>query len=141
MPTNTTTGIDLILDSGSTHHMIWNSLLLTEFVPNNDADRLNLGPVECGYGEQLRIMGYGNMRPLRRVLYVPGLTHNMISVKMLTFHGWSVTFINNKAAVTDLRTMSTIMVASVERGDLYRSTLGEKYKLNSATRICATASQ
>ena len=120
MPTNSTTGVDLILDSGSTHHMVWNPLLLTEFVPNNDADRLNLGRVECGYGEQLRIMGYGNMWPLRRVLYVPGLSHNLISVKMLTLHGWSVTFINNKAAVTDLRTMSTIMVASVERGDLYR---------------------
>ena len=87
MPTNTITGIDLILDSGSTHHMVWNRLLLTEFVPNNDADRLNLGRVECRYGEQLRIVGYGNMWPLRRVLYVPGLSHNMISVKMLTFHG------------------------------------------------------
>ena len=40
-------GTDLILNSGSTHHMVWNRLLLTEFDSNNNADRLNLGRAEC----------------------------------------------------------------------------------------------
>jgi hypothetical protein len=81
------------------------------------SDTLTLGQVYCGHGATLNIAGYGNLWPLGNVLCVPGLTHNIISVKMLTSHGWAVNFIGDKTSVMmDLSTMNTIMTASVKVG-------------------------
>ena len=110
--------MELVFDSGCTHHMVYNDHLLTDIVFNDRSDSLASGQVYCGYGATLDIAGYGNLWPLGNVLYVPEITHNMISVKMLTSHGWAVNFIGDKASVMDLRTMSTIMTASV-KGGLY----------------------
>jgi len=54
---------DFNLDSGCTHHMVWNPYLFTKFVGNGDGDPLNLGSVIVGHGLPLPIRGYGNIWP------------------------------------------------------------------------------
>ena len=112
--------LELILDSGCTHHMVTNLDLLTDVVLNDKKDTLNLGQVHLGYGAKPNILGYGTLWPLGKVLYVPGIRQNLISVRMLTMHGFSISFINDTAKVEEWTTLSTIMTASVSNGDLYR---------------------
>jgi len=92
---------DLILDSGCTHHMVCNSLLLKNIIYNDRIDSLNLGSVRLGNGTSTPITGYGDLWPFRKVLFVPGLQHNYISCRMLAHHGFSLYFIDDTATVTD----------------------------------------
>jgi len=71
---------DLIFDSGCTHHMVFNSSLLAKITFNDRIDILNLGSVRLGNGSSLPIIGYGDMWPFRKVLLVPGLHYNCISL-------------------------------------------------------------
>jgi len=64
---------DLILDSVCTHHMVPNLGLLTIIVLNDPQDSLRLGQVIVGNQTLLPILGYGDIWPLGRVLYIPGL--------------------------------------------------------------------
>jgi hypothetical protein len=104
---------DFLLDSGCTHHMVWNPHLFTNLIGNNDADHLGLGNVIVGHGPSLPIRGYGDIWPFGRVLYVPGITANILSCKMLCdHHGYSISFINNTATITDWCSMRNIMTAT-----------------------------
>ena len=85
---------DLILDSDCTHHMVTNLDLLTNIVLNDHQDSLHLGQVIVGNQALLPILGYGDIWPLGRVLYVPGLVSNLISARRLTTQGFSVDFID-----------------------------------------------
>jgi len=62
--------------------MVLNRYLLTNVTPNDRQDFLNLGEVQIGIGHTLKACGFGVMWPLGRVLLVPELKCNVISVKM-----------------------------------------------------------
>jgi len=76
--------------------------------------------VFVGYGAILAIMRYGNLLPLGRVLFVPGVTHNLISIRMLGIHGFTTRFTDDKARVEEWTTLSTIITANIAKGDHYR---------------------
>jgi len=111
---------ELILDSECTHHMVTNLDLLTNIVLNDHQDSLNLGQVIVGNQALPPILGFGDIWSLGRVLYVPGLVSNLISVRKFTAQGFSVDFIEDSAKVICWISMQTIMTASVALGDLFR---------------------
>ena len=77
-----------ILDSGATHHIVFNKKLLDNFVVTQQRSF-----IYCANGAKLRIQGTGNIgRHMRGVLYVPGASVNIISVAQLTKGGHQVTF-------------------------------------------------
>ena len=88
------------LDSGCSKHMTGCKSLLCEF-------RTSVGPlVTFGDDSQGRTEGYGVLTngPLtfRRVSYVSGLKHNLISVSQLCDAGYEVRFRSDSGIVYDL---------------------------------------
>jgi len=83
-------------------------------------DSLNLGQVIVGNQALLAILGYGDILPLGRVLYVSGLVSKLISVRVITAQGFSIGFTDVSAKGNCWISMQTIIKASVSIGDLYR---------------------
>ena len=80
-------GIDLVIDSGCTSHMINNNHLFNSLrVPSLTRY------VRTADGNRLPVVGIGSLGPLRDVLYVPGLQRNLISVSALTRAGHELLF-------------------------------------------------
>jgi hypothetical protein len=101
--------------------MVWNPHLFTNLIGNNDADHLGLGNVIVGHGPSLPIRGYGDIWPFGRVLYVPGITANILLCKMLCdHHRYSISFINNTATITDWCSMQNIMTATLSSEGMYK---------------------
>jgi len=114
---------DFLLDSGCTHHMVWNPHLFTKFIGNDENDIMGLGNVFVGHGFPLPIRGYGDIWPFGRVLYAPGITANILSCKMLCdHHGYSIFFINATATITDWCSMQNIMRATLSTEGMYKIT-------------------
>jgi len=110
---------DLILDSGCTHNMVTYLDLLNNIVLNYLKDSINLGKEIVGNQALVPILGYGDIWPLGRVLYVSGLVSYLISVRRLRSQGFFVDFIDDSAKETSWISMQTIMTASVALDDLY----------------------
>jgi hypothetical protein len=78
------------MDSGCYHHAVNDRSLLDEFVlpcPSHPMGRI----MGCTGMDSAKIMGYGTIQSLGKVLYVPDLHANLISVAQLTKSGFKVT--------------------------------------------------
>ena len=80
-----------ILDSGATHHVVANNLILDNYVKVSKHSKPAY--IYCANGSKLQIFGTGDIgRHIRGVFYVPGASVNIISVSQLTKGGHLVTF-------------------------------------------------
>ena len=84
------------LDSGATAHM---------FGSVKGFDRKSLqrkgGTVTVANGQELKIVGTGNIGPLRNACLVPGLDQDMVSIGQLCDEGKSVLFTKDAAYITN----------------------------------------
>jgi len=64
---------------------------------NDSQDFLNLREVQTENSQTLQVYRYGDMWPLGSVPLVPELILNVISIKMLGIHNFSVAFIDDVA--------------------------------------------
>jgi len=93
--------------------------LLRNVVYNDNEDSLNLGNVQIGNGNKLSIRGYGTVWPFGKVLLVPALIYNLISVRMLTAQGFSIYFINIMAKMEEWETLTNVIIAKVDGEGMY----------------------
>ena len=84
------------IDSGSNYHIVNDKTLLDEFVqpcPNYTMGKVK-GMSKKQPGE--KVMGYGTIEPLGKVIYAPEVAYNFISVNQLTKSGFQVIFIGDE---------------------------------------------
>uniref|UniRef100_A0A803MEP4 Uncharacterized protein n=1 Tax=Chenopodium quinoa TaxID=63459 RepID=A0A803MEP4_CHEQI len=106
------------LDSGCSNHMTGNKDMFI---------KLDMGvanQVTLGDGKKANVEGRGviavnskanNTKYIHDVLYVPNLTHNLLSVGQLVQRGYSTTFDNGECIVTDKK--SGTILAKVQMAD------------------------
>ena len=87
---------DLILDSGCSEHMFNTARQLTDFVRYNVSEKF----VVVANGAKVPVMGKGSCGILRRVFYVPRLSHSLLSVSSLTKEGMKVLFQDAHAIIS-----------------------------------------
>ena len=85
----------LVLDSGCTDHMFNSCRQLSRFQRINDATKT----VTVANGSRVPVLGWGKCGILRRVYYVPSLSHSLLSVNALTNDGIIVSFQNDHAII------------------------------------------
>jgi len=86
----------MIIDSGCSTHMFNSYEFLQDFEIFKVPDR----SVNVANGESIPVVGRGRCGALGVVLYVPGLSHNLLSPRKLDLDGYSTTFSNGICAIT-----------------------------------------
>lgn len=90
-----------VIDSGCSHHMTGN---LRVFEKYTEADH-GIEPIEVANGAKLPVSGFGQVKlsngmKIGKALYVPSLTFNLLSVKMLMKNGYNVVFKDDQCYIT-----------------------------------------
>nr|GFA35844.1 retrovirus-related Pol polyprotein from transposon TNT 1-94 [Tanacetum cinerariifolium] len=127
-----------IVDSGCSKHMMGNLKLLINFVEKF------LGMVKFRNDQIAPILGYGDLVQgvvtIKRVYYVEGLNHNLLSVGQFCDADLEVAFRNSTCFIRDLK--GNDLLTGSRGTDLYSITLQD---INSPNPIClmakATSSQ
>ena len=92
-----------IVDSGASSHMSGTRSLFSELVPPPTAVIVRLADSHAVPAEGVGVVG-----PLRDVLFVPGLTANLISVSKLVSSGFSVVFEGSECRIITTATGAVI---------------------------------
>ncbi|KAI3751870.1 hypothetical protein L2E82_22961 [Cichorium intybus] len=105
------------IDSGCSKHMTGNQSFLRDFKPTESKQ-----DVTFGNNMTARIKGYGNITnghfTIKKVAYVDGLKHNLISVSQLCDNNHEVLFTKQRSIITDAKTKA-ILVNSDRLGNMY----------------------
>jgi len=87
----------VIVDSGCSNHMVNTYEYLTDFEVFGSPSQY----VHVANGVRVPIVGAGTCGVLGRVLYVPALSHNLPSPRMLDKAGYSTTFVDGSCRITN----------------------------------------
>jgi hypothetical protein len=79
---------ELVVDSGCSEHMFNSCRLLTDYVRYHPNEKT----VSVANGSAVPVLGYGSYGILRRVYYVPLLSHSLLSVSSLAKYGIVTSF-------------------------------------------------
>ncbi|KAI3691382.1 hypothetical protein L2E82_49739 [Cichorium intybus] len=105
------------IDSGCSKHMTGNQSFLRGFKPTESKQ-----DVTFGNNMTARIKGYGNITnghfTIKKVAYVDGLKHNLISVSQLCDNNHEVLFTKQRSTIMDAKTKA-ILVNSDRLGNMY----------------------
>ncbi|TPX41284.1 hypothetical protein CcCBS67573_g10585, partial [Chytriomyces confervae] len=107
-----------ILDSGASNHMTGNKETLANWTPSSE-----LGKVTVASGDELEINGAGSLdlqgpdRPvtITGVLYVPGLSVNLLSISALGTKGAAISF-DGKGASVSIKGKIILRADEIEEG-------------------------
>ena len=101
---------DWIIDSGASSHMSWEREIFTTY------KELNNSTVKVGDGRTLKVAGEGTVlvkvlsesrKPItltmNRVLHVPEMSCNLMSVRQIAENGFSITFKDQQCRISDKR--------------------------------------
>ena len=82
---------DIVIDSGSPEHLFRRREEIDEYFTYGR----NTLSMEMANGEVAKCYGYGTRGFLKRVYYVPSISHNLLSVQALAREGCWITFTDN----------------------------------------------
>ena len=83
------------IDSGSNYHIVNDESLLEDIVKPSIFASMGVISGMSKRQEGEKIMGYGTINPLGKVLFAPDVARNFISVNQLTKSGWSLNFLGH----------------------------------------------
>ena len=92
-----------LIDTGASKHMIGRKYILSSLIEKDFPQKVSLGddyqyPIK-GMGESTYKLDSGTLMRMKDVLYVPGLTHNLISISSLDKKFFRVSFIDGEVLV------------------------------------------
>ena len=94
------------VDSGASTHMTRNKHWLEDFKEINKGAQIYLGDDKShqlkGCGKHSVILPNGNIKQIYNVMYVPGITKNLIFVSIITDQGLKVEFLKSNCYIKDL---------------------------------------
>ena len=116
-----------VIDSGASSHMTWDKQLLEDYHVLSKEQTVKLGD-----GRSVKAIGTGTIRlrliqpngrvttnVLSGVLYVPDLSCNLMSVRVLTDRGFNITFDGDKCVVVTKTDGKSAAVGMRDGGSLY----------------------
>ena len=120
-----------VLDTGATCHIIKDEDMLATRAPSAEVV-IGIG------GQQVRATAIGKLYDCPgKGLLVPTTTHNILSVRQLTDHGWTATFVGNSVVVKAKggRTITSISDRGLTASRLMRSAL-RQWRQKTAQPAC-----
>jgi hypothetical protein len=121
-----TPGEDMwLIDSGASKHMIGQRDILSCISEKNFSQKVTLGddyqyPIK-GVGESRYKLNSGNSIKMKDVLFVPGLTKNLLSISSLEKKGFRVAFIDGEFLMwAKGETLNEVIIIGREENGLYR---------------------
>jgi transposase InsO family protein len=114
-----------LIDSGASKHMTGQRDILSCISEKKFSQKVTLGddyqyPIK-GVGESNYKLNSGNSMKMKDVLYVPGLTKNLLSISALEKKGFRVAFIDGEVLMwAKGETMKEAIVIGKEEGGLYK---------------------
>jgi hypothetical protein len=114
-----------LIDSGASKHMTGQRNILSSLTENNFPQKFTLGddyqyPIK-GVGESNYKIDLGTPMKMKDVLYVPGLTKNLLSISALDKKGFRVAFIDGEVLMWPKgTTIEDAIVIGIEEGGLYK---------------------
>ena len=115
---------DPIFDSGCSHHMWNHTAHFTSYIPNDNMEFR----ASAAFGASAIIYGRGNIGPIHDVLYIPDLTHCLISSYALAQQGYEMRTGTNsglEALIVKRSNPSEVLLRGVAVNNLYRITRKE----------------
>jgi hypothetical protein len=114
-----------LVDSGASRHMTGNKDNLANFKNVKFSSQVELGDDVSyaikGTGSTSFQLDYGFMMHIEDILYVPGLTKNLISVGVLEDKGHRVIFMEKKALLWPKDTyLNSTIVIGIKEGGIYK---------------------
>jgi hypothetical protein len=114
-----------LIDSGASKHMTGQKDILSSLTEKDFPHKVSLGddyqyPIK-GMGESTYKLDSGTPMRMKDVLYVPGLTKNLLSISALHKKGFRVAFIDGEVLMWPKRkTIEVVVVIGTEEGCLYK---------------------
>jgi transposase InsO family protein len=114
-----------LIDSGASKHMTGQRDILSCISEKKFSQKVTLGddyqyPIK-GVGESNYKLNSGNSMKMKDVLYVPGLTKNLLSISALEKKGFRVAFIDGEVLMwAKGETLKEAIVIGKEEGGLYK---------------------
>jgi transposase InsO family protein len=114
-----------LIDSGASKHMTGQRDILSSLTEKNFPQKVTLGddyqyPIK-GVGESNYKLDLGTPMKMKDVLYVPGLTKNLLSILALDKKGFRVAFIDGEVLMWPKgKTIEDAIVIGTEEGGLYK---------------------
>jgi hypothetical protein len=114
-----------LIDSGASMHMTGQRDILSSLTKNNFPQKVTLGddyqyPIK-GVGESTYKLDSRTPMKMKDVLYVPGLTNNLLSISALDKKGFRVAFIDGEVLMWPKgKTIEDAIVIGTEEGGLYK---------------------
>jgi hypothetical protein len=113
------------IDSGASKHMTGQRDILSCISENKFSQKVTLGddyqyPIK-GVGESNYKLNSGNSIKMKDILYVPGLTENLLSISALEKKGFRIAFIDGEVLMwAKEETMKEAIIIGKEEGGLYK---------------------
>jgi transposase InsO family protein len=114
-----------LIDSGASKHMTGQRDILSCISEKKFSQKVTLGddyqyPIK-GVGESNYKLNSGNSMKMKDVLYVPGLTKNLLSISALEKKGFRIAFIDGEVLMwAKGETMKEAIIIGKEEGGLYK---------------------
>jgi transposase InsO family protein len=114
-----------LIDNGASKHMTGQRDILSYISEKKFSQKVTLGddyqyPIK-GVGESNYKLNSGNSMKMKDVLYVPGLTKNLLSISALEKKGFRVAFIDGEVLMwAKGETMKETIIIGKEEGGLYK---------------------
>ena len=121
------------LDSRCSRHMTGNKKLLSDF-KEKDGPEVIFGDNNSGKIKRYGTIGNGSIT-VKKVAYVEGLKHNLLSISQLCDKGHKVIFLNNECQVRSLDT-DEIRISGSREGNVYMVDLNE---VKTKEQVCFVA--
>jgi hypothetical protein len=114
-----------LIDSGASKHMIGQKDILSYISEKKFSQKVTLGddyqyPIK-GVGESNYKLNLGNSMKMKDVLYVPGLTNNLLSISSLEKKGFKIVFIDGEVLMwAKGETLNEEIIIGSEENVLYK---------------------
>jgi hypothetical protein len=114
-----------LIDSGASKHMTGQRDILSCLLENKFSQKVALGDDYQysikGVGESNYKLNLGTPMKMKDVLYVPGLTKNLLSISALEKKGFRIAFIDGEVLMwAKGKTMKEAIIIGKEEGGLYK---------------------
>lgn len=104
--------------------MTWNKHWLEDFKEINKGAQIYLGDDKShqieGCGKVSVILPDANIKQIYNMMYVPGITKNLISVSMITHQYLKVEFLKSNCYIKDLLDDMMTVATGIRTGGLYK---------------------
>jgi hypothetical protein len=111
-----------VIDSGATNHMCRERDRFVDFIDNDENHSIHIGDgkilTSAGKGDVRIILKNGKSARITSVLYVPGISTNLLSVNRLTSAGYNISFSNDRCNI--LLASKVVATATLSPDGLYR---------------------